>query len=86
MSGRDLGAPLGEALQAIDGLIATQPANPYFQELKGQVLMESGRAQAGLPYLRKAVAMASNATPISVLLGHALVGAGGDANNKRSAS
>lgn len=75
---------LGEALQAIDGLIATQPANPYFQELKGQVLMESGRAQAGLPYLRKAVAMAPNATPISVLLGHALVGAGGDANNKEA--
>lgn len=75
---------LGEALQAIDGLIATQPANPYFQELKGQVLMESGRAQAGLPYLRKAASMAPNATPIAVLLGHALVGAGGDANNREA--
>ncbi len=75
---------LGEALQAIDGLIATQPANPYFQELKGQVLMESGRAQAGLPYLRKAVAMAPNATPIAVLLGHALVGAGGNGQRQGS--
>ncbi|MFT4098850.1 MAG: M48 family metalloprotease [Rhodoblastus sp.] len=75
---------LGEALQAIDGLVAAQPANPYFQELKGQVLMESGRAQAALPYLRKAMAMAPNATPIAVLLGHALVGAGGTANDKEA--
>ena len=75
---------LGEALQAIDGLIASQPRNPYFQELKGQVLMESGRAQAALPYLRKAVAMAPGATPIAVLLGHALVGAGGGANDKEA--
>ncbi|MCB1539559.1 MAG: M48 family metallopeptidase [Rhodoblastus sp.] len=75
---------LGEALQAIDGLIATQPRNPYFQELKGQVLMESGRAQAALPYLRKAVALAPSATPIAVLLGHALVGAGGAANDKEA--
>ncbi len=75
---------LGESLQAIDGLIATQPANPYFQELKGQVLMESGRAQAALPYLRKATAMAPGATPIAVLLGHALVGAGGAANDREA--
>lgn len=75
---------LGEALQAIDGLIGTQPANPYFQELKGQVLMESGRAQAALPYLRKAASMAPNATPIAVLLGHALVGAGGPGNDKEA--
>ena len=75
---------LGEALQAIDGLIASQPANPYFQELKGQVLMESGRAQAGLPYLRKAASMVPNGAPIAVLLGHALVGAGGAANNKEA--
>ncbi|MFV0281798.1 MAG: M48 family metalloprotease [Rhodoblastus sp.] len=73
---------LSEALQAIDGLISTQPRNPYFLELKGQVLMESGRAQAALPYLRKAVAMAPGATPIAVMLGHALVGAGGAGNKE----
>ena len=75
---------LGEALQAIDGLIASQPANAYFQELKGQVLMESGRAQAALPYLRKAASMVPAGTPIAVLLGHALVGAGGAANDKEA--
>ncbi len=75
---------LGQSLQEIDGLIASQPHNPYFQELKGQVLMESGRAEASLPYLRKAASMAPNATPIAVLLGHALVGAGGDAHEKEA--
>ena len=41
-----------EALSAIDGLIAEQPDNPYFHELKGQALLESrprprgGRAAA----------------------------------------
>lgn len=72
---------LSEALGRIDGLIATQPGNPYFHELKGQVLLESGRAEASLAPLRKAAAMAPNAQPIQVLLGHALVSAGGKAHD-----
>ena len=46
--------------------------------------MESGRAQAGLPYLRKAASAVPNGTPIAVLLGHALVGAGGAANDREA--
>ncbi len=68
---------LDQSLREIDALIASQPGNPYFHELKGQVLLESGRAEAAIPPLRKAVAMAPQGTPIRVLLGHALVGAGG---------
>ncbi|MFO1114203.1 MAG: M48 family metalloprotease [Beijerinckiaceae bacterium] len=75
---------LDQSLGEIDGLIASQPGNPYFQELKGQVLLESGRAEASLPYLRKASAMTGGATPIQVLLGHALVGAGGKAHNQEA--
>jgi predicted Zn-dependent protease len=64
---------LQEALTQIDGLIATKSDNPYFWELKGQVLLESGRASEAVAPLRKATAMAPSAVPIKVLYGHALV-------------
>ncbi len=36
-------ADLGTALREIDSLIAEQPENPYFHELKGQILFETGK-------------------------------------------
>lgn len=36
-------ADLGAALKEIDSLIADEPENPYFHELKGQILFETGR-------------------------------------------
>ncbi len=46
-------ARLDLALQEIDGLIAESPNDPFFQELKGQVLYESGKsAEAVEPYKR----------------------------------
>jgi predicted Zn-dependent protease len=42
---------IDRALTAIDELIASEPQNPYFHELKGQVLFENGRiAEAEQPY------------------------------------
>jgi predicted Zn-dependent protease len=64
---------LAEALSQIDALIREQPGNPYFQELKGQVLLEFGRPQEAVPILRRAVAMSPAAVPMRVMLGHALV-------------
>jgi predicted Zn-dependent protease len=65
---------LDEALAGADALIASAPKNPYFWELKGQILLEAGRATQGIAPLRKAAALAGpGATPIRVLLGHALV-------------
>jgi predicted Zn-dependent protease len=62
-----------EAGRAIDSLIAEQPRNPYFWELKGQALLEAGRASQAIAPLRKAVALAPNQPLIRTLLGHALV-------------
>jgi len=46
---------LKKALELIDGLIRQEPNNPYFHELKGQMLFENGRvAEAVAPY-REAV-------------------------------
>jgi predicted Zn-dependent protease len=64
---------LNEALTQIDGLIREQPGNPYFWELKGQALLEFGRAREAIAPLRKAVSMAPSAQPVRVLLGRALV-------------
>lgn len=67
---------LDDALVQIDALIATQPGNAYFHELKGQALLEAGRAGQALGPLRRAAALAPSALPIRVMLGHALVGTG----------
>lgn len=56
-----------------DQLLAASPQDPYFLELKGQILLESGRASEAIPLLRAAVANAPNEPLIMTLLGHALV-------------
>lgn len=46
---------LGSALLTIDGLLAEYPNDPYFHELRGQMLYESGRAAQSVPSYRRAV-------------------------------
>jgi predicted Zn-dependent protease len=67
---------LSESLSLMDGLLREQPTNAYFWELKGQVLLESGRAREAVEPLRRAVALAPGAVPIRAMLGHALVATG----------
>lgn len=64
---------LAEALPQMDGLIAAQPGNPYFHELKGQALLEAGRAGQAVAPLRRALSLSPGGDPIRVMLGHALV-------------
>jgi predicted Zn-dependent protease len=61
------------AIAQIDGLIAAQPNNPYFYELKGQALLENGRATEAIEPLRRAASMAPDPTLIQIMLGQALV-------------
>lgn len=60
----------------IDALIQTQPNNPYFHELKGQALLESGHPAEAIGPLRRAVALAPQAPLIKIMLGQALVATG----------
>jgi predicted Zn-dependent protease len=60
----------------IDALIAEQPNNPYFHELKGQALLESGKAREANAPLRRAVQISNGAPLIRMMLGQALVQAG----------
>jgi predicted Zn-dependent protease len=55
---------LTSSFAELDSLIEKFPSDPYFQELKGQVLFENGRAAEAVPYYNKAVAL----MPSSALL------------------
>lgn len=61
------------AVAETDALIAAEPDNAYFLELKGQVLLESGRARDALVPLRRATELTRAHPLIAALLGHALI-------------
>ena len=61
------------ALRTVDRLIATRPNDPYYHELKGQILFEGGAAQQAIPAYRRAAALAPNEPLILGSLGHALL-------------
>jgi predicted Zn-dependent protease len=67
-------AGLQRAMVLIDGLIKAEPNNPYFHELKGQALLEGGRAAEAIPSLRSAVQLSHHAPLIEIMLAQALVG------------
>lgn len=62
-----------QAMAEAARLVKTSPDDPYFLELEGQILLESGKVEESLPVLRRAVARAPNEPMILTLLGHALV-------------
>jgi predicted Zn-dependent protease len=67
------------AVTLINDLIASEPNNPYFHELKGQALLERGRAKEAIEPLRRAVALQPRSGLLRILLGHALVESGNKA-------
>ncbi|WP_284123969.1 M48 family metalloprotease [Parerythrobacter aestuarii] len=73
-------AQVERALAEVEGLLATDPDNPYFLELEGQVLLESGRPQEAIPALRKATDLTRNQPLIASLFAHALIATEDQAN------
>jgi predicted Zn-dependent protease len=67
------GAYPDKAMQEVDALLRTHPRDPYFLELKGQVLLESGKPKEALPALRHAVQLTSYNPLITSMFGHALI-------------
>jgi len=65
-----------EALTEIDTLIARYPGDPYFNELKGQILMETGRPAEAIGYYQKAVSLAPRAPLLRVDLARAQLALG----------
>ena len=66
-------ARIDEALAETEALLATDPDDPYFLELKGQVLLESGRPADALAPLRQATRLTGNDPLIASMFGHALL-------------
>ncbi len=66
-------AHLDKALAEADALLATAPNDPYFLELKGQILLESGRPADALPALRRATDLSGHNPLIATAFGHALI-------------
>jgi predicted Zn-dependent protease len=62
-----------KATLEVDTLLARAPHDPYYLELKGQILLESGQPVAAIPPLREAVQETRSQPLISALLGHALI-------------
>lgn len=69
---------LEASIVLIDQLIKERPQNPYFWEVKGDVLMRSGKMREAIPNLRQALKLAPDSTLIRVQLATALQGTGDD--------
>ena len=65
-----------EALATVDRLLEMRPDDPYYLELKGQMLFESGRPAEAVPLYRRAVAEAPDRALIKTGLGRALLALG----------
>jgi len=66
-------ARLDKALVEADALLAKAPDDPYFLELKGQILLESGKPAEALPPLRRATNLSGHNPLIATTFGHALI-------------
>ena len=64
---------LDKATAETDALLAQEPNNPYFLELKGQILLEAGHPNEAIDPLRRATTLTNNQPLIATTFGHALI-------------
>lgn len=69
-----------QAAQETMALVKASPKDPYFLELEGQILLESGKPVEALAPLREATALSSNQPLIASTFGHALLATEDKAN------
>lgn len=68
---------LPDAQRELGSLMQEEPQNPYFQELMGQVLFDSGRAEQSIPYHRRSLELLPNQPLLQINLARALTAAHG---------
>ncbi len=66
-------ALLEKSMAEVEALLTSAPNDPYFLELKGQVLLEAGKPLDALASLRRATELTSNQPLIATTFGHALI-------------
>ena len=64
---------LDKALPEVDGLIRDFPKNPYYEELKGQMLFENGRIRESIAPYEEAVKLAPDAPLIRIALAQSYI-------------
>jgi predicted Zn-dependent protease len=69
---------IDSALSRIDGLIAREPDNPYFHELKGQMLVDFGRVEQSLSSYQTAIDLQPGSGLIRTALAHAQIESAGE--------
>lgn len=69
-----------KALAEVRSLLAESPDDPYFLEIYGQILLESGRPKEAIAPLQKAVASTNAQSLIAGVYGHALIASEDPAN------
>lgn len=67
------GSMLEKALKEINFLIERFPDNPYYEELKGQMLFEFGHVEDSIPAHERSVELAPNKALLRINLGRALM-------------
>jgi predicted Zn-dependent protease len=75
---------MDKALVEADALLKDAPDDPYFLELKGQILLEAGKPRDALAPLRKATDLTGNQPLIATMFGHALIATEDDTNFKEA--
>lgn len=68
-----LGGYPKEAAGEATALVKAEPKNPYFLELEGQILLESGKPKEALAPLREATTLTNYQPLIATTFGHALL-------------
>ncbi len=62
-----------KAIAEADSLVESNPDDPYFLELKGQIMLESGDPEGAVESLRKANDLSRSHPLIASIFGHALI-------------
>ncbi len=75
---------LSAAVAEIDGLLAEHPDDPYFHELKGQMLFENGKVGDAIAPYREAVRLAPGSALLRIGLARALIEAGVEPNHREA--
>lgn len=75
---------LARAVPEIDGLIRDFPQNPYYRELKGQMLFENGHVREAVRPYEEAVRLAPNAALLRIALSQVYIETGDPALDKRA--
>jgi predicted Zn-dependent protease len=75
---------LGSALLTIDGLLKEYPNDPYFWEVRGQMLYENGRSAEAVTAYRKAVQLLPSSPIIKIDFARALLATNNSDNDREA--